>query len=210
MIDKIKKLLRVIEAGRIFNSSPYLAETGWWRSYRAKLPLDKDGQPIPWVTYSFIDFITNRITDDLIIFEFGSGNSTFFYASKAKKVVSVEHDESWYMQIRDKTPANADILYQVLEYGGEYCKTMTRQPFKFDIVVVDGRDRVNCMLNAVEGLTETGVVVLDDSERTAYQKGIEFLVDGGFRRLDFWGIAPGLAYRKCTTVFYKQNNCLQI
>ena len=81
---------------------------------------------------------------------------------------------------------------------------------KFDIIIVDGRDRVNCCKQAVEALTESGVVVLDDSERTGYWEGIDFLLKNGFKQLSFSGISPGLFYLKSTSVFYKTNNCLSI
>ena len=31
-----------------------------------------------------------------------------------------------------------------------------------------------------------------------------------YNELDFWGIAPGIFYNKCTSIFYKDNNCLGI
>ena len=81
---------------------------------------------------------------------------------------------------------------------------------EFDIVIVDGRDRVNCIKNSISSLSDSGVMILDDSERSEYIDGIQFLSLNNFKKLDFWGISPGLFYKKCTTVFYKQNNCLGI
>jgi hypothetical protein len=65
-------------------------------------------------------------------------------------------------------------------------------------------------MNSVDSLTANGVMILDDSERADYIKGIEFLQTRGFKRLDFWGIAPGIFFNKCTSVFYKAENCLSI
>lgn len=81
---------------------------------------------------------------------------------------------------------------------------------KYHIIIIDGRDRVNCIKNSIKCLKPEGVIVLDDSERTQYLEGIRFLLNEGFKKIDFWGISPGLSYKKSTTIFYTENNCLGI
>ena len=81
---------------------------------------------------------------------------------------------------------------------------------KFHLIIVDGRDRVNCCLQAVNALTDDGVIILDDSEREFYSPAIEFLKSNGFKELSFSGISPGLFYKKSTSIFYKAQNCLEI
>lgn len=79
-----------------------------------------------------------------------------------------------------------------------------------DIVIVDGLHRIDCLKLAIEKLSERGVIILDDSERSEYKDGIEFVLQKEFKSLEFWGIAPTVLFKKCTTVFYKANNCLQV
>ena len=81
---------------------------------------------------------------------------------------------------------------------------------KFDIIIVDGRDRVNCVKNSIDKLKENGIIILDDSERKEYNEAKEFLFYKGYKKIEFWGIAPGVFYNKCTTVFYKEHNCFGI
>ncbi|MBD1394160.1 O-methyltransferase [Mucilaginibacter glaciei] len=195
-----------------FNSKGYLDDIGWFKAFDSKSPVDRDGNPIPWVTYSFIDFIKDRLNKAHTVFEFGSGNSTYFYAKYAGVVVSVEHDKEWFDKIEQsgKKPENSELIYTELVRGGDYCQMPGKLQEKFDIIIVDGRDRVNCCKQAVDALSETGVVVLDDSERADYKEGVDFLVAKGFKHLPFSGISPGLFYRKSTSVFYKPANCLGI
>ncbi|MDF3079066.1 MAG: FkbM family methyltransferase [Sphingobacteriaceae bacterium] len=200
---KLKSLLS-------FGVKGYLAEIGWIKSFENKAPVDIDGNPIPWVTYSFIDFIKDRLTKSQSVFEFGSGNSTLFYAKYAGSVVSVEHDKSWLEKISSSAPANSEMIYSNLVYDGEYCRMPSKASKKFNIIIVDGRDRVNCCKNCLGALAEDGVVVLDDSEREQYFEAVNFLVAQGFKHLSFSGISPGFFYRKSTSVFYKINNCLGI
>jgi SAM-dependent methyltransferase len=195
-----------------FNKKGYLDDVGWFEAFDSKSPIDRDGNPIPWVTYSFIDFIKGRLNKQHTVFEFGSGNSTYFYAKYAGRVVSVEHDKAWFEKIETSKakPDNSKLIYCELVSDGDYCRKPVKLEEKFDIIIVDGRDRVNCCKQAVEALTSDGVVVLDDSERDVYKEGVDFLINKGFKHLLFSGISPGLFYRKSTSVFYKAENCLSI
>ena len=215
-MSKISSLLQVVSQPKrlksllSFNHKGYLHDIGWFRSFDTRSPVDELGDPIPWVTYSFIDFIKGRLNKQHTVFEFGSGNSTFFYARYAGIVVSVEHDKGWYDKIVNKKPENSEMIYSELTRGGDYSNMPVKLGEKFDIIIVDGRDRVNCCMRAVDALSPNGVVVLDDSERAKYKPAIDFLTNAGFKELSFSGISPGLFYLKSTSVFYKSDNCLGI
>lgn len=214
-MKKTESYISLINPARIktllsFGLKGYLSEIGWFKSFETKTPLGRNSEPIPWVTYSFIDFIADRIQKDHTIFEFGSGNSTFYYAERAQKVVSVEHDQAWYEKILATKPSNSEMIFCELQNDGDYSKMPESLGLKFDIIVVDGRDRVNCCYRSPAALSERGVIVLDDSERESYVSALSFLKNQGFRELSFSGISPGLFYRKSTSVFYKNNNCLGI
>lgn len=201
--SKLKSLLS-------FNHKGYLHDIGWFKAFNSKSPVDGEENPIPWVTYSFIDFIKERIKKQHTVFEFGSGNSTFFYAKYAGIVVSVEHDKEWYDKIVKEKPENSEMIFCELVRGGDYCKMPVKLEETFDIIIVDGRDRVNCCKQAVDALSPTGVIVLDDSEREFYREAVDFLLKKRFKQLAFTGISPGLFYRKATSVFYRDVNCLEI
>ena len=193
-----------------FNKKGYLKDIGWFSAFEKKSPVDGHDKPIPWVTYSFIDFIKERLNQQHKVFEFGSGNSTYFYAKYAGEVVSVEHDKAWYDKIVSTKPANAEMIFSELKTDGNYCRMPLSLNKLFDIIIVDGRDRVNCCKQAVNALSNGGVVVLDDSERDFYSDAVAFLKQQGFKQLAFTGISPGLFYNKATSVFYKAENCLGI
>jgi hypothetical protein len=80
----------------------------------------------------------------------------------------------------------------------------------FDIIVIDGRDRVNCAKNSLGALKEDGVIIWDNSERSKYAEGYAFLKDNGFKRIEFTGIGPVNSFAWSTTVFYRNKNCLAI
>lgn len=193
-----------------FGHKGYLASIGWFNAFDKKAAIDENGNELPWVTYSFIDFIRPRLNNTLRVFEYGSGSSTLFYARLVRNVVSVEHDKAWYEKILSSKPANAEMIFTELHPNGEYSKKAASLSEQFDIIVVDGRDRVNCCKHSVKALSSRGVLVLDDSERPDYNESRTFLKEQGFKELSFSGISPGLFYLKATSVFYRQENCLDI
>ncbi len=206
LVAKPRRLKALLSYGH----KGYLNSIGWFRAFDEQQAIDENGEPLPWVTYSFIDFIKGRLSKNLVVFEYGSGSSTLFYAKHVRKVVSVEHDESWYQKIVGSKPANAEMIYTELSTDGEYARKAANLNEKFDIIIVDGRDRVNCCKHSISALRDNGVVVLDDSERTAYNDARILLKHAGFKELSFSGISPGLFYLKATSVFYRPDNCLSI
>ena len=188
----------------------YLAERGWFKALETRSAVDENGEAIPWVTYSFIDFIKGRINNQHDIFEFGCGNSTLFYAKNSGSVTSVEHDKTWFERNANMKLPNVELIYCELVRGGDYSKSTVKTNKKFNIIIVDGRDRVNCCKESLQSLTENGVIILDNSERTEYAQVFPFLKEKGFKHLPFTGMSPGVITSNCTSVFYKSNNCLGI
>ena len=193
-----------------FRSFGYLLETGWFNSFKSGNPVDANQNPIPWFTYPAIDFIYDKLNPSCNAFEFGSGNSTLFFASRIEKVTSIEHNIDWFKKIKTRTPKNAKLVYTSAETIENYLTPLINTSDKFDLIIVDGLFRNECIEVSLKHLSEEGVIILDDSERKEYSEGIKFLLKSGFKRLDFSGIAPGIFFRKCTTIFYKDKNCLDI
>ena len=201
------KVLSALLSQREFG---YLNEIGWFESFKTNRSIDKNGRPIPWFSYPFVDFLTPRLTKDLVLFEFGSGNSTLFFAERVMNVISVEHNKEWYQIVNSTKPSNVKLLQTESDSVNDYFKYFNNLKEKVDIIVVDGLHRNECLINSINKLSESGVIILDDSERSEYKEGIEFILGNGFKRLEFWGIAPTVLFKKCTTVFYKSNNCLKV
>jgi hypothetical protein len=55
----------------------------------------------------------------------------------------------------------------------------------FDVVTVDGRDRVNCIKLATSKIKIGGYLILDDSHRVRYQSAFDFLSNYECTRYDF-------------------------
>ena len=194
----------------IRNRKSYLHSTGWMLSLAEGRPVDSVANAIPWMNYNAIEFLDERLNKNLTLFEFGSGYSTYFYASRVKAVVSVEYDDRWYQLVKLQVPSNVDLVFQQEDTDNEYCRVIAGRGQKFDVVIVDGRDRVNCIKHSITALSDQGVILLDDSQRERYQDGIVLAEASGFRVLHMSGLKATGGRSVRTTILYRDGNCFGI
>lgn len=208
LIWKLLNTTNIGPAVQIFVRSE-LKENGWFRSFRTKQSLDSNGKPIPWYPYCMIDFLEDRLTEDLSVFEYGAGNSTLWFAKKASKVTSVEDDKMW-MDILSQRIRENTVIYHEDVNSSDYVNKPVLLKEKFDVIVVDGRRRVECIQNSYDSLTDRGVLILDNSDRSSYDVGRNFLRNAGFREIQLSGIPPIIPMKTSTSIFYRKGNCLGI
>jgi len=206
-IISLMKKLDLYSIYSLRTSGP-LKDDGWFLSFKKQSSVDANGKPVPWITYPAIEFLKKRIHKDMSVFEYGCGGSTLWWASRVKQIVSVEHDKDWYQRILPTVPNNVVLEHVELKYGGEYSKKILSYKSSFDIVVIDGRDRVNCATNSIDALKPGGVIVWDNSDQKEYQHGCQALIDKGFKKIEFVGLAPIANWKAETGIFYRQDNCL--
>ncbi len=182
----------------------------WLPSYLANKPIDSDGSPVPWICYPAVDLLKERVQHGIKVFEYGSGYGTMWWATRATRVIAVEHDKKWFDYIAPFFPKNVRAIHRELEYGGKYAQTVAELRTKFNVIIVDGRDRNNSIYSSVKALTDDGVIILDNSDRKAYIPGREFLHTQGFKELSLTGNGPSISGIIKTSIFYKPENCLDL
>lgn len=203
----------------------YLKEKGWLNSNLRSSALDFKGNPIPWLTYSFISFLETRLKLDMDIFEFGSGASTIWFSKRVGNIVSIENDTAWYKKVKPILNSNVELIlsdsdgkinytefvFAPMGTPSNYANEILQIDIKFDIIIVDGVDRLNCVANSIKKLKNEGVIIIDNLEFEKELKDCIILLNNhGFKRLDFWGLSPAVYHETCTSVFYKEGNCLEI
>lgn len=90
-------------------SEDYLRRSGWWSSLETRQACDTSG-PCPWFTYSATRYLAGIVRPSYRVFEYGSGNSSRWWASRAAEVVSVEHDPLWAEHLRSDKPQNVVVV----------------------------------------------------------------------------------------------------
>ncbi|HVT38199.1 MAG TPA: hypothetical protein VHE78_04090 [Gemmatimonadaceae bacterium] len=219
MRSPIQGIARVIAARRealsahrklIGDSDSYLYSSGWMASLERGYPCKSDGTEVPWMNYCVVSFLEQRLKSDFHLFEYGSGFSTLFFSRLVASVKSVEHDQQWFERVSARLPGNVELVLCAEDDDGDYCRTIHRSGRHYDVVIVDGRDRVNCMKQSLSRLTSRGVLLLDDSQRTEYAPGIALARSEGYLTLDFEGLKPISCEVGRTTVMYRRDNCFNI
>ena len=186
----------------------YLHSTGWIESKRRGYPCRPDGSELPWMNYSVVALLERRLNKTLSVFEYGSGYSTLFYARRVRNVISVEYDQAWIASIGPRLPPNASVLFVPDDVDGDYCRAIARSGDSFDVVVVDGKDRENCVKQSMQALSSRGVIVLDDSQRAKYAPAIACAQENGYLTVDFEGLKPTESSWFRSTILYRRENCL--
>jgi hypothetical protein len=188
----------------------WLTEVGWVKTSLVREPVTRDGKPVPWMTYPAIRFLESRLSKSMEVFEFGAGNSTLWWADRVDRVDSCEHDAQWYVRTQARLPGNASVTHRDLDTDGDYCRAVGATQRAYDIVVIDGRDRVNCAQQSLGALKPAGVLIWDNSDRPEFEEGLRLLTRHGFRSLDFEGLGPVNPYPWMTSILYRSENCLGI
>lgn len=197
--------------GRILVTHEYIQKTGYLQSILLQKVINTQGNYIPWYTYPAIDLLEDRVTDDLTVFEYGSGYGTLWWAKHVKRTTVVEHNLEWFKKMLLLFPDNVRPIYRELKYGGNYCRTVKDLlPLKFDIIIIDGRDRVNCCKYCLDSLTSRGVIIFDNTHINDYTSGVSFIKEHGFRELRLYGLTPMTVIDNATSFFYRNDNCLGI
>jgi precorrin-6B methylase 2 len=203
-------LIQNVTKRLILKKDSFLYQSGWINSILENKPVQKDNHYIPWINYSFFTFIDSRISDDQNVFEYGAGYSSIYFSKTVKKLYSVEHDPTWIEKIKSQSRDN-HVIYNISEIENkQYAQSIKRPLIKFDIVFVDGRDRVDCSIYSVSYLSDRGVLILDDSERGRYTQVFVFMKENGFKELTFTSFKPSMNKLASTTIFYKSDNCFNI
>jgi hypothetical protein len=216
MIHRIKQFLKnhfwflIAFNLLLLRKKSYLYSSGWVESIKRGYPCRADGSELPWINYPAIRLLEERIKNNFRVFEFGSGYSTLFFARLAQTVVSVENDNTWFGNMKSRVPGNVTLLYRKKDKDGFYCRSISEAGGEYDLVLVDGKDRVNCVKQAVGCLSARGVILLDDSERPQYAECMEFMRGKGFRGLILDGLKPTGDEGVSATIFYRERNCLDI
>ena len=163
-------------------------------------------EQVPWITYRAIRWLENTLTRDMKVFEFGSGGSTLFLATRAGKVVSIEHDADWYQLVSHRIaqlgirncdlqlaepqplPAGQGDDYGPHTYTSRHGKRHTQwfedyvsridsyPDASFDLVIVDGASRAACIKHALSKVRPGGYLMLDNAECQRYHTAIDPLL----------------------------------
>ena len=186
-------------------TSGYFQQVGWFQSRALRKAVDARGEPMPWFTYPAARFLSDRIRPELRVLEFGSGMGTLWWSQRVREVVAIEHHAGWADHVASRCKA------RIVRANATDAEAYAQAAFEgapFDVIIVDGIFRQECMAIAPELLGHGGIVILDDAQRDEYRPAIDALLQSGFRQLEFHGPQPVSKHAGCTAIFYRDVNVL--
>lgn len=135
----------------------------------------------PWLTEPAILLLEQFLKPHMSVLETGMGKSTIYFRQKCEIVISIEHDEEWYNKIIQRLlkQPRASFFIAKRPYNNIIDAFINNS---FDVILIDGRDRVKCIQSSIPKLKSGGWLIVDNSERPYYQKGIDLMKD--WNRID--------------------------
>jgi hypothetical protein len=194
-----------------------------WHRSQGRSTLE-DGRP--WITFEAVRILEHGLPAGAKVFEYGSGGSTLFLGRRAAQVVSVEHDPSWFAEVRAAvaslpavevvlalprpatTEAEAAVASASPDFAGQtfldYVAVADRFPdHHFDLLIVDGRARPSAFFRGEPKVRIGGLVLLDDSERARYGTVVEAAAAAGWVERGRYGPKAFTPWFARTTVWTK-------
>jgi hypothetical protein len=198
---KIKEYMQHL-LKQVSNFKKLALNYGQWRTIRDSSSVDKSGAPIPWYTYPTTEFLSHLDLSSFKVFEYGSGNSTLWWAGRSKQITSVEHDELWYEKNKCLLKGQ-NFEYRLEKNPQKYFIMATND---FEVLIVDGIYRRECvnhivnLKNGGDGGCNAVMIIFDNSDW--YPNTVKFLQEKfGWMQIDFHGYGPINNYTWTTSIF---------
>jgi len=136
---------------------------------------------IRYIKKSLLEY--GRRGDTVRVLEWGSGGSTVYFTKfmRTHNVNylwrSIEYNKGWYEKVLDAVRADSNVRLELFDVGNnvlrqrnipmdEYVNFPATLGERFDLIIVDGRKRRRCILEAVNLIDIEGKVLLHDAQRT--------------------------------------------
>jgi len=133
------------------------------------------------------DFFLSCIKKTDNVLEYGSGTSTIEISKLCLRLVSIEHEEKWYNNLRTRICENVTLKYcppNKPYREGNHCgtydefKTYIESPLEygvFDIIFIDGRARNSCASICNKLGNKNTIVFVHDFNRVEYSVMHDYL-----------------------------------
>jgi hypothetical protein len=181
-----------------------LIATGIIRSLAESRPVDGSGRPIPGYVHAATDFVEPHLRPEWRAHIWGNGADLIWWSSKVASVTAVvtkgAYDPAY---VGSGSRSIRDI--RIVDARDATYSDVSEAPGPVDIAVVGGEVPDRCVMSLLERISESGLVLVENSDRSACAEALSLMRGAGWRRIDFWGVLPQYLFRGCTTVFYKDD-----
>jgi len=216
----------------------YLSNTGYIESISNKLPL-RHGLPIPWITYSALEFLESNVSSNAKVLEFGAGFSSIFWALRGNDISYLDFNKNWndcisntldelgreclissksiFDELSSVYPPFIEEFKQMLSIeeratSANFSNSLNSyilEKIEMANLIVIDGHYRNFFLEMCARADSKAVIVLDNAERNEYETGKTAILDAGFFKIDFTGLGPVNPYGWTTSIFIKSTADVQ-
>lgn len=128
---------------------------------------------VPWISYDARRRIASRLNSESRVLEFGSGMSTLWLARHAGLVCSVESHQPWHEKVTALLAEHSidNVRYHFAATRTDYIAPAGVAGFDYDLILVDGDYRSDCIRANAGLLREGGILYLDNSDKDSGEGG---------------------------------------
>ena len=201
---------------REFLVHPNALPTLSWLATHPKLTNWDLGEP--WWSPGAISYLATHLTSGDRVWEWGSGGSTVWLMERGARLTSVEEDAEWAAKVQQRCP-RADVRFiggadsgvlrsrqweRSEKFFDEYVGAVDEElDESLDVVIADGRCRLDCIRHAVPKMRKSGLIVIDDTEQPFLSfgpymhelDGWQVVKRGGFKRGSFFYTETSFLHR---------------
>ena len=134
---------------------------------------------VPMISFRGRREIEFLLTKESRIIEFGSGNSTQWFAARVAQVLSIEDDPTWFEHVRRQLAEKGiQNVRHELRTEATYADLSGVEDGSIDFALVDGTDRAGCIKSVLPKLKKVSALYLDNSDKDMTKP------DGDLRRAE--------------------------
>ena len=171
-------------------------DMGFRRSAEANSGQAGDGQPLPLLSYSFIEYVDGLDLSGFDLLEVGGGSSTSFWSARCRSVTVLETNPEWARTVALQNPRAKVAVVATEQLAGRIGALNET----FHIIVIDpAGNRLACAREAAAKLAKGGFAVLDNSDW--YPNASAVLRKAGLIEIDFHDFRPVRHFRSTTSMY---------
>ena len=168
---------------------------GFLESAKNQMPVNGDGETMPMYTYPCYEYLNSMDWEGADVFEYGTGFSTVWWKNHGANLYGVEHNKNWYEKINGQ-----QLGYITLENNVDnYPDSINIFDKQFDVIVIDGLVRYQCVAPALKNLKPGGIVIFDNSDWHSNTK--ELLDTKDLIPIHFHGFKPTHVDSQTTSIY---------
>ena len=168
---------------------------GFLESVRTQISVNGSGETMPMYTYPCYEYLNSMNWEGADVFEYGTGFSTIWWKNHGANIYGVEHNKNWYEKINGK-----ELGYITLENSvHNYPHSINIFDKQFDVIVIDGLVRYQCVAPALKNLKSGGIIIFDNSDWHSNTK--ELLDTKDLIPIHFHGFKPTHVDSQTTSIY---------